>query len=961
MRIFPRIVLISTAAAATCLAAAEEPIRYSRDVARILSNNCFACHGPDENERKGGLRLDTYEGATAQLRSGNTAIVPGDPDAGTLLERILTHDPDDRMPPPDKGAALPEKSIAILREWIAQGANYETHWSFEKPERPEPPAVSGEPRSPIDQFVQARLEQEGLMPNPEASREVWLRRVSLDLTGLPPTREEREAFLADTESGAYERVVDGLLASPHFGERWAQMWLDIARYADTKGYEADRPRTIWPYRDWVIDALNDDMPFDQFTAEQLAGDLLPDPTLEQRIATAFHRNTMTNDEGGTDNEEFRTAAVVDRVNTTMEAWMGITMACAQCHTHKYDPITIREYYQVFDFFNQSADADTFPVESPVLRTPSEEHQVKMDALRDESRDARRVLKNAVDPGGTRTKAEEFVWGSWYQLGPIRCTDYNTALHTDFVPEGPVDLASRRLDESIYWQGAPDIVDGQVYAVTEENSAYYFYRTIEVPRTTAAELSFGSDDGLRVWLNGALIAESDEPRGAAADQNVVMAGLLPGVNTLLVKVVNGGAGGGLYFALKNADHPPALGELLASNPDDRTEEQRAAFEQYQEARALVARLDQEKQRLESSIPEIPVMEDLPEDQRRVTRIFERGSFLNPGDEVSAEVPQVFHEFPEDAPRNRLGLAQWLVSEENPLTARVMVNRVWERLFGNGIVASQEDFGTQGEWPTHPELLDWLAVEYMDQGWSLKKLCKTITLSGTYRQSSAATPEKLEKDQYNRWYSRGPRFRLPAELIRDQALRVAGLLSDKMHGPPVMPPQPDGVWQIVYSGDQWRNSKGEDRYRRGLYTYWRRTSPYPSMMAFDATSREVCTVKRTRTNTPLQALVTLNDPVYVEAAQALARRAVEEGGVSMRRRAQWLFTTALGRVPSRDELDALLTLYRAEHAHFREDEEAALAMATKPIGPLPEDEDAHTLAAWTVVGNAVMNTDEFLSKP
>jgi len=947
--------------AATPAALAEEPIRYSRDVARILSNNCFACHGPDDAERKAGLRLDTFEGATAELRTGNAAVVPGDPEAGTLLERITSHDPNEVMPPPEKGAPLDEKAVALLRAWIAQGADYEKHWSFTPPVRPEPPAVSGATRNAIDHFVQARLETEGLAANPEAPREVWLRRVSLDLVGLPPTREEREAFLADTEPGAHERVVDRLLASPHFGERWAQMWLDIARYADTKGYEADRHRTMWPYRDWVIDALNADMPFDEFTRDQLAGDLLPEPTLEQRIATAFHRNTMTNDEGGTDDEEFRTAAVVDRVNTTMEAWMGITMACAQCHTHKYDPITIREYYQVFDVFNQTADSDKYPVETPVLKTPSEAQEAELKRVRDASREAKRALKDAIDPAGERTKPEEFVWGSWYQLGPIRCSDYNTALYPDFVPEGPVDLASRHLDDSIYWQGAPDIVEGQAYSLSEENSAYYFYRTIEVPRTTAAELSFGSDDGLRVWLNGELIASSDEPRGAAPDQNVVMAGLLPGVNTLLIKVANGAGAGALIFSLKSADFPPALGELLVTAADERTEEQEAAFDQYQEARALVAKLEQEKTQLESSIPEIPVLEELPEDQQRVTRIFQRGSFLNPGEEVSADVPEVFPDWPEDAPRNRLGFAEWLVSEENPLTARVMANRVWERFFGHGIVATSEDFGTQGEWPTHPELLDWLATEYMAQGWSLKQLCKTIALSGTYRQSSAATPENLEKDPFNKLYSRGPRFRLPAEFIRDQALRVAGLLSDKMHGPSVMPPQPDGVWQVVYSGEQWRESKGEDRYRRGLYTYWRRTSPYPSMVAFDATSREVCTVKRTRTNTPLQALVTLNDPVYVEAAQALARRAVEEGGLSMRRRARWIFTTALGREPSREEVDALLKLYRAEYEHFREDESAALAMATEPIGPLPEDEDAHTLAAWTVVGNAVMNTDEFLSKP
>ncbi|MBI1321440.1 MAG: DUF1553 domain-containing protein [Candidatus Hydrogenedens sp.] len=960
-----RIMLIAALAGSLIGAAsirAQEPVHYARDVARILSNNCFTCHGPDEKERKAGLRLDRFEGATAPARSGAAAIVPGDPDGSPLIARILSHDLDERMPPESKGGALPPESIALLRSWIAQGAKYERHWAFEAPVRPEVPAVpayADRIRNPIDAFVFARLEAEGLAPNEEAEKGVWLRRASLDLTGLPPSHDALRAFLDDDSPEAYEKAADAMLASPHYGERWAQMWLDLARYADTKGYEKDDPRTVWPYRDWVIRAFNDDMPYDAFTRDQLAGDLLPGATLDQQLATAFHRNTMTNDEGGTDDEEFRTAAIVDRVNTTMQTWMGMTMACAQCHTHKYDPLTHREYYEFAAFFNQTEDGDYNP-ERPLLKVPTTEQQQELDATRDRLREVRKALTDAVDPAGDRTKAEELVWGPWYETGPLAAEDFDAAFDRDFGPEAQVDLAARYLDGAAYWKGRSDFENGKVLAIEGENSAFYFYRTVESPRLAAIELSIGSDDALKVWWNGELRIDEKSHRGVAADQNLLLAAARPGVNTLLVKVVNGEAGGGVYFNLRDADFPPALAALLEVPESDRTDEQRTSIETYQQSRNEAAELNQKVAKLEAAIPEVPVMRELPEDQRRPDYIFEKGSFLNRGEDVSAGVPSVFNAWPEDAPRNRLGLADWLVSEDNPLTARVMMNRVWERFFGHGIVATLEDFGTQGDWPTHQELLDWLATEYMAQGWHLKPMLKMIVLSETYRQSSVSTPEKLEHDPFNVHYARGPRFRLPAEAVRDQALFVSGLLSEKMSGPPVMPPQPDGVWQIVYSNERWVESKGEDKYRRGLYTYWRRSSPYPSMVAFDAATRDVCTARRMRTNTPLQALVALNDPVYVEAAQALARRAVDEAGVSTRDRAQWIFEAALSREPTERELDALIDLYRSEFDHYRENAEDAVVMASNPLGPLPEEASPHTMAAWTVVSNVVMNTDEFLSK-
>ena len=777
-------------------AQAQESVRYDRDVRPILSNNCFKCHGPDPRARKRRPRLDTFEGATALTRWKKYSIVPGNLDESEMVRRISSDDPDYRMPPGDSGKQLSTEEIDIIRRWIEQGGEYQKHWSYVKPERPDLPAVSDATwlRNGIDSFILARLDQEGLTPSEETDKRTLIRRVYLDLIGLPPTASEVKAFLKDSKPGAYERVVDDLLTRPQYGERWARVWLDLARYADTKGYEKDDRRSIWKYRDWVIQALNEDKPFTEFTIEQIAGDLLSEPTNAQLIATAFHRNTMNNDEGGTDDEEYRNAAVVDRVNTTMEVWMGTTMRCSECHTHKYDPITQEEYFQVYAFFNQTADHDQ-PNEYPV--------------------------------------------------------------HRDGSPE---DLA--RLDE--------------VRALTKSLPS----RVEELKKKLEA-------------------AESPEADRVALEE-----------------------------------------------------------EHKKTDRALrKAKYDLEK--MDKEIVTTPIMQELTGDKRRTTHINKRGSFLNKGKEVSEGTPAVFHPFPQDQPENRLGLARWLVSNDNPLTARVTVNRFWEQFFGQGIVKTLEEFGTQGDWPTHPELLDWLAVEFMESGWSMKELCRTIVTSATYRQDSLITPEMLERDPYNELLARGPRFRLEAEMMRDQALRVSGLLSDTMYGPSVMPYQPEGVWTVVYSGDSWVTSAEEDRFRRGLYTFWRRTSPYPSMMAFDATSREVCTTRRIRTNTPLQALVMLNDAVYVEAAQALARRVMNEGQGKLAKRIDFAFHTILARPATDLEKNRLSSLYESEFAHYEANPEEAVMMATDPLGPL-EKGDTVEAAAWTVVCNVILNLDEFLTK-
>jgi hypothetical protein len=753
-----------------------EPIRFGRDIRPILSERCFKCHGPDL--KKGGLDLQRRQGALKQLKSGSFAIVPGKSTQSELMRRV-TADDSERMPPKGKGARLSADQVARLRAWIDQGAPWEEHWAYVKPKQPALPSVRNQAwvRTSIDAFVLARLEREGLAPAPEADRATLIRRVSLDLTGLPPTVAEVDAFLADDQPGAFERVVDRLLASPAYGERQALPWLDQARYADTNGYEADYRRTIWPYRDWVIQAFNRDLPFDRFTIEQIAGDLLPGATRDDQIATGFHRNTMVNTEGGTDDEEFRVAAIVDRVNTTMAVWMGTTFGCAQCHNHKFDPFTQVDYYRMLAFFNGTEDRGRS--NEPILPMPTAKEQRQLSQLQAEL--ARRA----------------------------------TAL------AGP--------------------------------------------------------------------------------------GLLP--TLVLLPVV----------------------------------------------RDQAARLDK---RLKAVNPASTlVMRELA--QPRETHIHLRGNHKTPGARVTPSVPAKLHPLPPGAPPNRLGLARWLVSPDNPLVGRVTMNRIWAQYFGRGLVETSEDFGERGEPPSHPELLDWLATELIRQDWRLKAMHRLIVTSATYRQSSHVSRALAERDPYNRLFARGPRFRLDAEMVRDNALALSGLLDRQLGGSSVFPSQPEGVWNNPYSDDKWVTSPGGERYRRGLYTFWRRTAPYAMFVAFDAPSREVCTERRPRTDTPLQALATLNDPAFVEAAAALARRLTAEVQGDDAARAVHAFRRCLARAPTEAELGQLLALYRDTLARYRKDPAAARALAAGGLG-LPPGADAAELAAWTVVANVLLNLDETLTK-
>ena len=759
-------------------AAAQAPakIDFNRDVRPILSDKCFACHGPDEKVRKGDLRLDTRAGAIAN------AVVPGKPEASTLIERISSKEPEGLMPPAKTGKKLTVREVQILTQWVKESAPYAVHWAYAKPLRPAVPKSSAWAKNPIDAFVLARVEKEKLAPAPEADKYSLIRRVALDLTGLPPTPAEADAFLKDTTPDAYEKLVDRLLAKPAFGEHQARLWLDLARYADSAGYADDPARTIWKYRDYVIESFNKNKPFDAFTIEQLAGDLMPNPTTEQRVATAFHRNTMTNSEGGTVDEEFRNVAIVDRVNTTFTVWMGTSITCSQCHNHKFDPISQKEYFQVFAFFNNTADADRAD-ETPVLPFWSPEQDVKKQQLRAS------------------------------------------------IAELEVKLMAKQLG----------------------------------------------------WLSQGRIG--------------------------------------------------ALKKVLADTKPSTT---------------------------------VPILEELPAGQRRKTRLQFRGNYQDLGDEVTEGVPAAFPPLtPPTSGRSRLDLAKWVVSPENPLTARVVANRFWEQLFGTGIVRTSEEFGAQGEQPTHPELLDWLAVEVMNPAsgrpWDVKRFLKLLVTSATYRQSAKVTPELFERDPENRLFARGPRVRLSAEMVRDQALFVSGLLSPKMLGPSVRPLQPNLGVNAAFGGSiDWTTSTGDDRFRRGIYTQWRRSNPYPSMSTFDAPNRDTCIVRRARTNTPLQALVTMNDPVYVEAAQGLARRAMKDGGKSTEEKIAFAVKLALVRPATDAEVKRLVKLFDESKAKFAKVSSKATQFATVPLGALPKGADAADAYEWKVVSSVLLNLDEMFMK-
>ena len=976
-------------------------VSFNDEIRPLLSNSCYRCHGPDEEDRKAKLRLDTREGATKD-HEGFTAISPGKIEDSELIYRIVTDDEDEMMPPPGKGERFTKEQIELFKRWIEEGAEYEVHWSYAKPVRPEVPQVDEtmmKVRNPVDSFILSRLSKEGLSPSKEADAHTLIRRVALDLTGLPPTKAEVEAFLADESAKAYENLVNRLLAKPAFGEHWARMWLDLARYADSAGYADDPGRTIWAYRDWVIRAFNENMPFDQFTIDQIAGDLVSTPTEDQLVATAFHRNTKTNNEGGTSDEEFRNAAVVDRVNTTMATWMGTTAACAQCHTHKYDPISHAEYFQMFAIFNQSEDADRRN-EAPIIQVMGDQNKKQVAHISAEIA----KLKKEMEPAATLDLKAFAEWeaalkakvGRWDVLTPRKMTAVSGA-NFKAGSDGSVLVSGKTAGTDDYTISASSKLK-KITAIKIEALAYDKLGSGGPGRNgnfVINEVELTSGKTKASFLNASSTYDQDKFGAASAidgnagsDSGWAVGGSLGQDHHIVIELDKPLDGRNLELKLLQRYPNHALGRfrilatdstgpfmalssdtiaILKTSPAKRSAAERAQLVAvYRKTNPSVIadtkKLADLKKQLAAVKPltSVPIMRDLPKNKHRKTHIQLRGSYLSLGEEVAPGVPQVFGSLPKGSNPDRLAMAKWLVDQENPLTARVVANRFWENLFGVGIVLTSEEFGSQGERPSHPELLDWLAVEFMGGGWDVKSFLRLLVTSSAYRQNSHVSDEMAALDPDNRLVARGPRVRLSAEMIRDQALAVSGLLSSKMYGVPVRPPQPNlGLKAAFGGGTDWSTSSGEDKFRRGLYTSWRRSSPYPSMATFGAPNREVCTVRRGNTNTPLQALVTLNDPVYIEAAQALSRRMAAQKG-TVAEMIKHGFQLCLSRYPNEIENSRLIALYDSTRSKYAADQKLAREMATNPIGPLPKGIDVVELATLTVVANVLLNLDETLMK-
>ncbi|MGK0189692.1 MAG: hypothetical protein ACI9R3_005509 [Verrucomicrobiales bacterium] len=941
---------------------ASAKLDYNRDIRPILADSCFNCHGPDANSRKAKLRLDTAEGATQEREGGIVPVVPGEPESSELIARIFSADPDEQMPPLDHPMQLDAKNKAILKQWIAEGAEYKGHWAFLKPERLE--AEQG-----IDTFISSRLQETRLRSNSTASRQTLIRRLSLDLTGLPPTPKEVEAFVNDPSSEACENLVDRLLASPRYGERMAMWWLDGARYADSHGYQADWERYQWPWRDWVINAFNDNMPFDQFTIEQLAGDMLPGATTSQIVATGFNRNHRINTEGGSIDAEWLVENVIDRVETTSAVWLGLTFGCARCHDHKYDPISQKEFYQFFSFFHNVPERGKGPGKQgnfdPVIRIPDLNADVKLAAIEKKisvASDALREIEEKyrdqeapaslwvpvenlalVSTGGATMK--RLKDGSFLATGKKPNKDtYNitikdggksiTGIMIEAIPHR--SLTSKSLARSVNGnfvlsQITSDNVEFSSASASYEQNGWPIKNTLDGKNNTG----WAVDGNSKIETKQAVVTLAEptsEPFEFQLEFNALDAHIA----------------GRVKVYTTTAEAPSVPGKV-------------PVHPAVKKAQNQLAKLEAEKTRISSSGATVMVMKEMA--TPRDTFILDRGEYDNPTEKVSSGLPAAFPPMPEGQLMNRLGLAHWITSPENPLTARVQVNRYWELLFGTGIVASSENLGTQAEWPSHPDLIDWLATEFVRLGWDTKAMLKTIVMSKTYQQGSEVTPEKLEVDPYNRLLSRGPRFRIQAEMVRDQALYVAGLLNEKLGGPSVRPYQPEGIWsEFNFYGNlrDYKHDKGDDLYRRSLYTIWKRTAAPPGMTLFDMPSREMCTVKRSRTNTPLQALALMNEVTYVEASRSLAEDMIQNGGGTLAEQISYGFQKATSRQPSPEELATLTKGHNRRLKRYVLDPPSAKQLIQ--LGESKPDPaiDPAQLAATATTASILLNLDETITK-
>jgi hypothetical protein len=993
----------------SCLAAPDS-VEFNRDVRPILSDKCFTCHGPDSANRSTKLRFDTEAGAKIELARGRKSIVAGDPAASELYTRIVSDNKALRMPPAYMGhAKLSDAEIDTIRRWIDQGAKWQAHWAFVPITRPELPAVQRTEwvRNGVDRFILARLERVGLPPSPEADRHTLIRRVTLDLTGLPPTPSEVEAFVKDKSPEAYEKVVDRLLASPRYAERMAFRWMEAARYADTNGYQSDGVRDMYRWRDWVIDAFNRNMAFDQFTIEQIAGDLLPGATLDQRIATAFHRNHRTSAEGGIVPEEFRTEYVADRTETTATVWLGLTVGCARCHDHKYDPISQRDYYRMFAFFNNVPEKGlvyNFGNEEPYIKAPTPEQARQLGTLDESVARAERDWQK-LEPRIARekTKWEARARGDWtvteglvYRQNGSATFDGKKFLESDgevanFEYLDPFTFAATvraESDRGAILSHAEDYFEGQGHSLHLIDGKVRLHITF---RWTDIAIRVETADRLPLNERHQIVATYDGKRKASG-VSIYVDGVPQKLHVLYDDLgypmkhkapLRVGAGGGLRFTGEIADarvykREMSPDEVAAISVHDKLDSitakparseaethllrlaflETGASSKIRRAKEALRAARERRDRYHDSIPTVMVMVEDP--KLREAFVLKRGAYDAPGEKVSPGVLSVLPQLREDWPRNRLGLARWLVDGSNPLTARVAVNRFWQMYFGSGIVKTSEDFGAQGEWPVHPDLLDWLASEFRDSGWDIKRLQRVIVTSAAYRQSSKVAPELLQKDPENRLLARGPRLRLGPEMIRDQALAVSGLLVPVIGGPSVKPYQPPGLWRELAGGKDYVADKGDGLYRRSLYTYWKRTVAPPFMVNFDSPNRETCTVRENRTNTPLQALNLMNDVTFVEASRKLAERVIRDGGGKEQERMEFLYRTVLARPAAVKETEILIQALHRYRSRYLADPAAASEYLSNGDSPSAGGIDKAELAAWTAIASLVLNLDEAVTK-
>lgn len=1026
---------VGSAEPVTLPPAAGRKVEFAKDIQPLLAERCYSCHGPDK--QKGDLRWD-LKASAFQSGDHGPRIVPGHSAQSRVIQLVAGLDPDSVMPP--KGERLTSAQIGLLRAWIDQGASWPesavarldnklNHWAFKAPIRPRVPAVADKKwlRNPIDNFVRARLEQEHLRPSPEADRATLIRRLSLDLTGLPPTLQEIDEFLADRAPDAYERLVERLLASPHYGERWGRHWLDAARYADTNGYEKDKPRSIWPYRDWVINALNRDLPYNQFIIDQLAGDLLPHPSLDQRIATGFLRNSMLNQEGGIEPEQFRVEALIDRVDALGKAFLGLTLNCCQCHNHKFDPFSQKEYYQLLAFLNNDDEA-FLEVPNAAERKQRAAILKEVQELEDSALTATTNLSERMAAWEARLPATN---NNWTPLDPKETFSFATKFEKqddlsllgggDPQPGGithvwidtPLtNITGFRLEALTnpnLMHGGPGEAGRGSFLVKEftveawamENPSLTNHVKFRRALADAEAPGFGITNAIdgntekggwtptvtpeRRNENHYAVFECAEPVG------------FPGGTHLLITLHQSFDGDtkldchllGSFRLCATIDPAPLVLDPLTPNqrqalttaPASRSPaQQRALLAAYRRSDPALAEVNKKIDAAWSKWPYSATTMVLQQRAHpRITHVFKRGDRLRPEEVVEPGVPAALHPFPADAPRNRLGLAEWIADPHSPTTARVIVNRIWQAYFGQGLVTTPEDFGTRVEAPSHPELLDWLACELMEptlevrnaetgarngatrsHAWSLKHIHRLIVNSATYRQSSKVTPEVYAKDQFDRWFERAPRVRVEGEVVQDIALSVSGLLNPKVGGPSVYPPIPGTVGDTSYGGFSWPETKGEDRYRRGLYTFWKRSLPFPALAAFDVPSGETSCPRRMRSNTPLQALTTLNEKTFVEAAQALAVRVLKEGGTNDLARARYAFRVCTGRTPATSELQLLLSFWQEQYDHFENDTADAVKVAVPDPAHLPAEMNLHKVAAWAMLSRALLNLDETITK-